>query len=43
MTELFDRNAIEEIDRRKKGWQKEAYDPQKELDKTFETLSGFPI
>ena len=43
MSRLFDGNTIEEIDQRKEGWQKEAYDPQKKLDKTFQTLSGFPI
>jgi methylmalonyl-CoA mutase, N-terminal domain len=43
MSKLFNGKAIEEIDRRKEGWQKEAYEPQKELDKNFETLSGFPI
>ncbi len=43
MSKLFDGKAIEEIDRRKEGWQKEAYDPQKELDRAFETLSGVPV
>jgi len=43
MSRLFHDDAIEEINRGKIKWQGDVYQSGKELEKVFETLSGFPI
>ncbi|MBW1870401.1 MAG: methylmalonyl-CoA mutase, partial [Deltaproteobacteria bacterium] len=43
MSRLFDKNAIEDIDREKEQWEKEVYQPAEGEEKVFETLSGIPV
>ncbi len=43
MSKLFNDNAVEEIDREKRRWQEEVYQPAEGVEKVFETLSGIPV
>ncbi|MBW1704331.1 MAG: methylmalonyl-CoA mutase [Deltaproteobacteria bacterium] len=43
MSELFKKEAIEEINRKNEAWEEEVYGPGNEPEKVFETLSGVPV
>ena len=43
MSTLFNDDAIKEIEQKKDQWQNNCYDPEKERQEEFETLSGLPV